>query len=98
MPNPRRAPVGDRVIDAGELRQMVSARFPLRRVIGLRPVIKIAQIMQGDFIAVNVRQGAARYIGLPRLISSWLEGEPPSQDSGKANHDQSRRAPEPEEK
>src|SRR4051812_36356650 len=72
---------------------MDDTRFPPRRVIGFRAVFEVAQVMQRDLIAANVGPGGARDIGLPRLVSSWFDGQPPRDNSGKAERDQTCRAP-----
>src|SRR5213075_1785008 len=65
---------------------------------GFGAVFKVAQVVQGDFIAINVGPGGARDVGLPRLVSSWFDGQPPRQDDGKSNRDKTCRAPEAFEK
>src|SRR5206468_8988038 len=46
MRNPRRTPIVDREIDAGDLRKPHSARFPVRRVIGVGAIIAVAHVMK----------------------------------------------------
>src|SRR5438876_10228635 len=46
MCNPGRAPVIDREVDAGDLRDAHGARLPSRCVVGLGPVIAVAYIVE----------------------------------------------------
>src|SRR5437660_4011498 len=54
MRDPGRAPVIDREIDAGDLRDPYGARLPMRRVVGLGPVVAVATVVKCDFVALNV--------------------------------------------
>src|SRR4029077_3823808 len=77
MRDPARTPKVDREIDTSQRRQVEDARFPARRVIGLGAIIAVADVMQGDFVVMNVCPGAACYIGLPGAIFCWFDCQPP---------------------
>src|SRR5213079_600270 len=64
MRDPGRAPVIDREVDAGDLRDAHRARLPMRGVVGLGPVVAVAYVVQRYFVALNV---APRFRGNVRL-------------------------------
>src|SRR5947199_7287791 len=55
MRDPGRAPVIDREVDAGNLRDAHGPRFPVRGVIGLGAVVTVANIVQGYLVALDLR-------------------------------------------
>src|SRR5205823_13730091 len=54
MRDPRRAPVIDRKVDAGDLRDAHGARLPMRGVVGLGPVVAVTYVVKRYFVALNV--------------------------------------------
>src|SRR5439155_9688984 len=77
MGDPGRAPVIDREVDAGDLRDAHGARLPMRRVLGLGPVIAVAYIVEGYFIALNVRARLLSHVRLPVAIVGRRKRHPP---------------------
>ena len=65
MRDPGRAPVIDREVDAGDLRDAHGARFPMRGVVSLGPVVAVADVVEGDFVALNLRPRFLSHVGLP---------------------------------
>src|SRR5437762_3030311 len=55
MRNPWRTPVIDGEIDTSDLRETHGARVPVRRVVGRGAIVAVAHIVEGEFIAVDVR-------------------------------------------
>src|SRR2546430_7247076 len=51
MRDPGRAPVIDREIDAGDLRDAHGARLPMRAIVGLGPVVAVAYVVERQFVA-----------------------------------------------
>src|SRR6266705_2195159 len=54
MCDPGRAPVIDREINAGDLRDAHGVRLPMRGVVSLGPVVAVAYVVQHYFVALNV--------------------------------------------
>src|SRR5437868_7303093 len=78
MCNPRRTPVVDREIDAGDLRKPHGPRLPVGRVVGRGAIIAVANIVKSKFVAVYFRPRQLRHIGLPIAIVARFECEPPA--------------------
>src|SRR5213080_1700315 len=93
MRDPGRAPVIDREIDAGDLRDAHGARLPMRGVVGLGPVIAVAYVVQRYFVALNVGPSFLRHIRLPVAIVGRRKRQPPDEHESKANRDQTYCAP-----
>ena len=83
MRNPGRAPVIDREVDAGDLREAHGARFPMRRVVHLGPVVAVADVVECDFVALNIGPRLLGHIRLPVGIVRWRKGQPPAKQTGK---------------
>ena len=66
--------------DAGNLREAHGARLPVRRVIGLRAVVTVANIVQGYFVAVDLRPRELRDVELPNGFVARLEAKPPGKN------------------
>src|SRR5213079_2923754 len=77
MRDPGRAPVIDREVDAGDLRDAHSARLPMRGVVGLGPVVAVANVVQRYFVALNVGPRFLGYIRLPVAIVGRRKRQPP---------------------
>src|SRR5436190_4075569 len=77
MGDPGRAPVIDREVYAGDLRNTHRTRFPVRRVVGLGPVIAVAYVMQRYFVALNVGPRFLGHIRLPVAIVGRRKRQPP---------------------
>src|SRR5882724_10019376 len=92
--NPRRSPVIDCQVDAGDLREPHSARLPVRSVICVGAIIAIANIMKSKFIAVDVRPCQLRHIRLPIAVIARLECEPPAKHATEKQCDDGYFAPE----
>src|SRR4029077_14852254 len=54
MRDPGRAPVIDREVDAGDLRDADRARLPMRRVVGVGSIVAVAYVVECYFVALNV--------------------------------------------
>src|SRR5947208_10613910 len=85
MRDPGRAPVIDREVDAGDLRDAHSARFPVRGVIGLGAVVTVANIVQGYFVALDLRPRELRDVELPIGFVARLEAKPPGKNRAEQN-------------
>ena len=94
MRDPGRAPVIDGEIDAGDLREMHGARLPVRRVIGLGPVVAVADVVQCDFVSVDFRPRKVRDIGLPVGLVGRRKAEPPNKHAGKEHDKDAELSPE----
>ena len=79
MRNPWRTPVIDGEVDAGDLRESDGARLPMRRVVGLGPVVAVAYVMKSQFVALNVGPRYLCYVGLPVAIIGRFKCEPPGE-------------------
>src|SRR5437016_10998347 len=93
MRDPGRAPVIDREIDAGDLRDAHRARLPMGGVVGLGPVVAVAYVVQRYFVALNVGPSFLRHIRLPVAIVGRRKRQPPDEHESKANRDQTHCAP-----
>src|SRR5882724_8518442 len=91
--NPRRSPVIDCQVDAGDLREPHGARFPVRRVIGVGAIIAIANIVKSKFIAVDVRPCQLRDIRLPVSVIARFQCKPPGEQDAEKNSNSSYLAP-----
>ena len=76
-----------REIDAGNLREAHGARLPVRRVIGLRAVVTVANIVQGYFVAVDLRPRELRDVELPNGFVARLEAKPPGKNCAEQNRE-----------
>ena len=79
---PGRAPVINREVDAGDLRDAHGARLPMRRVVGLGPVVAVADVVQGHFVALNAGPRFLGHIRLPIALLCGLDGQPPHEHAG----------------
>src|SRR5205807_2958800 len=86
MGDPGRAPVIDREVDTGDLRDAHGARLPMRRVLGLGPVIAVAYIVEGYFIALNVRPRLLSHVRLPVAIVGRRKRHPPCKHATEKQH------------
>src|SRR3989440_3837220 len=77
MRDPGRAPVIDREVDAGDLGDAHGARLPVRGVVGLGAVVTVANIVQGYFVALDLRPRELRDVELPIGFVARLEAKPP---------------------
>ena len=93
MRNPGRAPIINRQISPGELRELNGARFPIGRIVGFAPVLKIADVMHRYFVALNVGPACPRHIGLPVTIARRLDRQPPAEHDEESERDHSYRTP-----
>src|SRR5438477_3050906 len=79
MRDPGRTPVIDREVDAGDLGDAHDARFPSRRVVGLGPVIAVADVVQRYFVALNVGPRFLGHVRLPVAIVGRRKRQPPDE-------------------
>src|SRR5713101_5959126 len=98
MGDPGRAPVIDREVDAGDLRDAHGARLPMRRVVGLGPVIAVAYIVKRYFVALNVCPRFLGHVRLPVAIVGRRKRQPPNEHAGKKKSNYAYLAPEPPNK
>src|SRR5947208_3589339 len=77
MRDPGRAPVIDREVDACDLRDAHSARVPMRRIVGLGPVVAVAYVVERYFVALNVGPRFLGHVRLPVTIVGWRKRQPP---------------------
>src|SRR5437016_12457883 len=77
MCNPGRAPVFDREVDAGDLRDAHGARLPMRGIVGLGPVVAVAYVVQRYFVALNVGPRFLGHVRLPVAIVGRRKRQPP---------------------
>src|SRR5713101_8115755 len=79
MRDPGRAPVIDREVDAGDLRDAHGARLPMRDVVGLGPVVAVAYVVQRYFIALNFGPRFLGHVRLPVAIVGRRKRQPPDE-------------------
>src|SRR6266404_692984 len=85
--DPGRAPVIDREIDAGDLRDVHDARLPMRGVVGLGPVVAVAHVVQRYFVTLNVGPPFLGHVRLPVTTVGRRKRQPPNEHAGK-EHDE----------
>jgi len=91
--HPRRAPIIDEHVDAGELREAQLAGLPARGEICFCPVVKVPDVVNGDFVALDFRPRDPRHVGLPLAVRCRLEREPPAEHDGKPDPEDRELAP-----
>src|SRR6266487_6874817 len=94
MRDPGRAPVIDREIDAGDLRDAHRARLPVRGVVGLGPVVAVAYVVQCYFVALNVGPRFLGHVRLPVAIVGRRKGQPPDDYAAEKNRNSAYFTPE----
>jgi hypothetical protein len=52
-------------------------------VVGLGPIVAVTDVMQGNFITIDVRRRELRDIGLPVGFVAWGEAQPPEKEASK---------------
>ena len=85
MRHPRRAPVCDRQVYARNLGEPHRACVPARPESSSGAVLAIANVMNGDLVAIDFRPGSVGDIRLPGSMVSWLNRLPPHQNHGEAD-------------
>ena len=80
--HPGGAPVVNEHVDAGELGQADGAGFPAGREVGGGAVVAVADVVEGDFVAVDFGPGELGDIGLPLAVVARGLGGPPGEDEG----------------
>src|SRR5437667_3606668 len=95
MRDPRRAPVVDREVDAGDLRDAHGARLPMRGVVGLGPVVAVAYVVQRYFVALNVGPRFLGHVRLPVTIVGRRKRQPPHEHATEKKSDAACLAPKP---
>src|SRR5437870_1882327 len=95
MRDPGRAPVIDREVDAGDLRDAHGARLPMRGVVGLGSVVAVAYIVQRYFVALNVGPCFVGDVRLPVAIVGRRKRQPPHEHTTKKKSNGAYFAPEP---
>src|SRR5205814_440941 len=83
MGHPRRPPIIDREVDAGDMRNARGTRLPARRVIRLGAVVAVAAVVQRNLVAVNLRPRELGHIGLPVAVVARLDREPHASTTAK---------------
>src|SRR5205823_4359860 len=94
MRDPGRPPVIDGQVDASDLREAHSARLPTRRVIGLGPVVAVAYVVQGHFVALNLGPHFLGHIRLPIAIVGRRKRQPPGKHATEKERNNAYFAPE----
>src|SRR4029078_1024910 len=94
MRDPGRAPVIDREVDAGDLRDTDRARLPMRGVGGLGPVVAVAYVVERYFVALNVGPRFLGHVRLPVAIVGGRKRQPPDRHSGKEHAENAKFSPE----
>src|SRR6266513_2893445 len=94
MRDPGRAPVADREVDAGDLRDAHGARLPMRGVVGLGPVVAVAYVVQRYFVALNVGPRFLGHVRLPVTIVGRRKRQPPDEHAGKEYDEDAQLSPE----
>jgi hypothetical protein len=69
----------------------------MRRVVGLGAIVEVADVAQRDFVAVDLRRGELRHVGLPVGFVAGLECEPPREHDGESRKNRAELAPAPAE-
>src|SRR5437868_11057648 len=85
MRDPGRTPVIDREVDAGDLRDMRSARLPMRGVVALCSVFAVADVVKCYFVALDLRPRELRDVELPIGFVARLEAKPPGKNRAEQN-------------
>src|SRR5712691_10604217 len=80
MRDPGRAPVIDREVDAGDLRDAHGTRLPMRGIVGLGPVVAVTYVVQHYFVALNVGPRFLGHVRLPVAIVGRRKRQPPYED------------------
>src|SRR5947207_5081624 len=94
MRDPGRAPVIDREVDAGDLRDVHGVRLPMRGVVGLGPVVAVADVVQRYFVALNVGPRFLGHVRLPVAILVRIKRQPPDEHAAKKKRNGANLAPE----
>src|SRR5437773_3986195 len=94
MRNPWRTPVIDGEIDTSDLRETHGARLPPRGVVGLGPVVAVADVVQRYFVALNVGPPFLGNVRLPVAIVGRRKGQPPNEHASKKQSNGAYFAPE----
>src|SRR5260370_4891536 len=94
MRDPGRAPVIDREVNAGDLRNAHGARLPSRGVVGLGPVVAVADVVQGYFVALNVSPRFLGHVRLPVAIVGRRKRQPPDKHAGTKHDEDAQLSPE----
>src|SRR5437763_6651951 len=95
MRNPWRTPVIDGEIDTSDLRETHGARLPMRGVVGLGPVVAVADVVQRYFVALNVGPRFLGHVRLPVAIVGRRKRQPPDEHAAKKKRNGANLAPEP---
>lgn len=56
-------------------------------VVSVSPIVAISDVMDCDFIAVNLSPGRLRDVRLPQPVVSWFQCSPPAEDDPKSQED-----------
>src|SRR6266550_2932275 len=94
MRDPGRAPVIDRKINAGDLRDPHGTRLPTRCIVGLGPVVAVAYVVQRYFVALNVCPRFLGHVRLPVAIVGRRKRQPPCKHATKKKSNCAYFAPE----
>src|SRR5207249_9003211 len=94
MRDPGRTPVIDREVDAGDLRDMRSARLPMRGVVALCSVFAVADVVKCYFVALNIGPHFLGHIRLPVTIVGRRKRQPPDKHATKEHDEDAQLSPE----
>ena len=86
MGDHRGAPVDHEEVEPAELREIIGAILVAHGVVGLRAIVRVAEIVDDQLVALHLRRRQADHVGLPVAIVAGSERAPPEQDDGQRHH------------
>src|SRR4029453_16118061 len=75
------------------LRKAHGAGLPMGGVVGLGPVVTVADVVECDFVALNVGPCQPGHVRLPIALVSRRKGQPPNEDAGQEEEEEAKLAP-----
>ena len=94
----RARPEGEEEIDGFDLRQIVAARRPALRELGIAAPVEIAHVLQRQNVAVDDARGLPRDVRRPVAVGPRMDRRPPRQHQGEGGEERDQRgAPKPRE-
>src|SRR6188472_1433225 len=94
MGDPGRAPVINREVDAGDLRDAYGSRLPTRCIVRLGPVVAVAYVVKCYFVALDIRPRLFGHVWLPVAIVCGRKRQPPGEHPGKKHDNDNQLSPE----
>ena len=89
----RRSPVDEEEIQGAEPREVQRAILEVHGVVGLGPILDVADVVHDHAIAVDVGKGQRRHVGLPVALVGRRDGQPRREDHDERPQDPGERPP-----